>query len=469
MKESNKKYLMYAVMFVVLLIIVTVTSTYAYFQVNVTGSIANSTITTTTDCIDISIANDSSGNISLPFNYPVTDSYATSTITNPVEVQVKNNCSNKVSYSLILTTLTKSGESSIASSKIRYQVKKKIGTGSEVVWKKPNYLTSLQMLPTGNTTSELLNKELDSKSATSSYNNRESYVIDGTSIEGNTTNTYKIYLWVDYYEGDTAMYDLSTGEEKSGVSHTTTYDNSTKGQTFKSAISVITNLGDTIIEDLSGNGNVGINYGAEFVSDGIMTANENFRSWVDAGLVYHNFSSDVSVIVRDKINNVVWGNGESYIFGNQDGGGIGISFSSGRKNFIYVLAAADGYRHGSKIFNYNLNQFYTMIVTYDGKNAKLYINGELFETIPTTGTISPISVPFLIGENADYATSSSAYTTNFGNKYLNKQYADILYQTISDALIFDRALTEEEIKANYTNIPNPVDKTNLLLWYKFTN
>ena len=451
MKESNKKYLMYAVMFVVLLIIVTVTSTYAYFQVNVTGSIANSTITTTTDCIDISIANDSSGNISLPFNYPVTDSYATSTITNPVEVQVKNNCSNKVSYSLILTTLTKSGESSIASSKIRYQVKKKIGTESEVVWKKPNYLTSLQMLPTGNTTSELLNKELDSKSATSSYNNRESYVIDGTSIEGNTTNTYKIYLWVDYYEGDTGMYDLSTGVEKSGVSHQSSYDNSTKGQTFKSAISVITNLGETIIEDLSGNGNVGIAYNiVKLDNEGITTSDENKKGYVDAGLAYHDFKNAVSLITRVRINNDVE---NQSIFNNWEGAGLGFAYRDVNcSDYLCFIAQIGTYKIIKSNTDIKIGTWYTLVATYDGQTIKIYINGVETANYPITGNIIASVLPIFLGANPE-----------------KKVHGNFSYVTFSDALIFDRALSEEEIKANYTNIPNPVDKSNLLLWYKFNN
>ncbi len=450
MEDSNKKYLMYAVMFVVLLIIVTVTSTYAYFQVNVTGSIANSTITTTTDCIDISIANDSSGNISLPFNYPVTDSYATSTITNPVEVQVKNNCSNKVSYSLILTTLTKSGESSIASSKIRYQVKKKIGTVSEVIWKKPNYLTSLQMLPTGNTTSELLNKELDSKSATSSYNNRESYVIDGTSIEGNTTNTYKIYLWVDYYEGDTAMYDLSTGEEKSGVSHTATYDNSTKGQTFKSAISVITNVGETIIEDLSGNGNVGIAHNiVKWDNEGITTSDQNKKGYVDAGLVNYDFKNTVSLITRVRIN--IEGVSQ-HIIGNWESAGMGFIYRySDCSSNLCFYPQINGYKVVNSSEEIKIGTWYTLVATYDTKTIKIYINGVETANYPITDNIRVSTEPIFIGANPGIA-----YDGSFS------------YTTFSDALIFDRALSESEIKANYTNIPNPVDKSNLLLWYKFT-
>ena len=39
--------------------------------------------------------------------------------------------------------------------------------------------------------------------------------------------------------------------------------------------------------------------------------------------------------------------------------------------------------------------------------------------------------------------------------------------TISDALIFDRGLSAEEIKENYSEIPNPINKDQLLVWYKF--
>ena len=41
------------------------------------------------------------------------------------------------------------------------------------------------------------------------------------------SNTYSVYMWVDYYEGDTT--------------HTGLNDNSTEGQNFAAAISLVVN------------------------------------------------------------------------------------------------------------------------------------------------------------------------------------------------------------------------------------
>ncbi len=242
-KNSMSKYLFLAIIFVAVLIVASVASTYAYFQVTISSSITNSTLTTTTDCINVAISNDTTGNISLPFNYPVTDAYAMANITAPIVVDVKNSCSSNVSavpYTLALTTLSKSGESPITNDKIRFHVKRKVGTADETVFKNNNYLTTLSPIASGTNNYTLINNDLNSKTATSSYTTRTIYTIDSTTIAANTTNTYKIYLWVDYYEGDTAMYNAD-GSEKSDASHTATYDNKTFNQTFKAAVSLVIN------------------------------------------------------------------------------------------------------------------------------------------------------------------------------------------------------------------------------------
>ena len=54
-----------------------------------------------------------------------------------------------------------------------------------------------------------------------------------------------------------------------------------------------------------------------------------------------------------------------------------------------------------------------------------------------------------------------------GNPYLQNVPNGFSYNITSDALIFKRALTEEEIVSNYADKVNPTNKDDLLLWYKF--
>ena len=71
-------------------------------------------------------------------------------------------------------------------------------------------------------------------------------------------------------------------------------------------------------------------------------------------------------------------------------------------------------------------------------------------------------MPFLIGINPD---SGNTYTTAAGTGY--RYHGSISYTTYTDALIFDRTLTSEEIAQDYSNKINPTNKEDLLLWYKF--
>ena len=76
-----------------------------------------------------------------------------------------------------------------------------------------------------------------------------------------------------------------------------------------------------------------------------------------------------------------------------------------------------------------------------------------------------VGVPLLIGSNPDYS-STGKYETRSGTKYrLNG--SDFSRATFAETLIFDRALTEEEISKDYGEKINPTNKQDLLLWYKF--
>lgn len=74
------------------------------------------------------------------------------------------------------------------------------------------------------------------------------------------------------------------------------------------------------------------------------------------------------------------------------------------------------------------DSYYTLITTYDNNNAKFYVNSELIQTNNLIGTYSNSSNPFNIGKAV-------------ANSYSNVEFQNVL--------IYDRALTENEVLRNY--------------------
>ena len=143
-------------------------------------------------------------------------------------------------------------------------------------------------------------------------------------------------------------------------------------------------------------------------------------------------------------------------FNNFGGAGLGFSYrdlTGGCDNLCFTTYI-NGYKYIKSSTDIKIGTWYTLVVTYDSQTIKIYINGVETTNYPITGNIKASIEPIYLGANPENGVDSG--------------YAQSSYTTFSDALIFDRALSESEIQENYTNIPNPVDKSNLLLWYKFT-
>ena len=254
MEEKNSKinYLIYAVFFVIILSILAITGAYAYYKVNVDYDETLSGIESSLECIDLSL--DSQSLLSLSYNYPITDELAMrdGSIT-PVSVTVTNNCSTAKKYTLSLATMTKSGTTYIDDAKIRYKVVK-----NDSDFKGIDYLSTISKLTEDNRAYGSLvgtDKELATKYP--DYTLRNLYAVDEiVTINPNTSNTYEVYLWVDYYEGDAGAY--------AGNEHDSSFDNTTKGQSFAAAISLSLNGDDEFIpipvgEYLMANPTTGLN------------------------------------------------------------------------------------------------------------------------------------------------------------------------------------------------------------------
>lgn len=223
-KGSNTKYLFYVICLVIILILLTVAITYAFFRVNTSKSSTLSSIEAAMECIDIEFYG--GGQFGLGYKYPITDSLALNNL-EPATFTIINNCANNLNsipYTLILTTMSSDNDPNsnfIDDGAIRLKVDKRIGEDPFVTIKEPGYLNDLNSLAYGHTYDFLMNE------ISYAYNIKNPYILDESWISNNSVITYDVYVWVDYYEGDRTMSGL--------------YNNSTEGSNFYASINVIVN------------------------------------------------------------------------------------------------------------------------------------------------------------------------------------------------------------------------------------
>lgn len=230
MKKKNKR-----LFIIVLILLIGLGVTYAFLNVTEILNFGTNTISSSVECIDITFEDITEGPIGLTTNYPVEDTYALNNV-KPITAKVKNNCttSTEVPYTLVLSTIKENN--SISDNQIRYNVKKEVNSGGLKEVKTTNYLNMLSQIPNGSNNYTLLKREITNQNLNVSLDNLTGYVIDSDVLESNDEIIYKIYLWIDYYEGDSQMYEI-----KNAV-HDAKYDNDTMGKNFKSIVSILADV-----------------------------------------------------------------------------------------------------------------------------------------------------------------------------------------------------------------------------------
>lgn len=209
---------------------------------------------------------------------------------------------------------------------------------------------------------------------------------------------------------------------------------------------------DNMIMDLSENGNTGIVYGATWDKDNGIITTDGVDDYIDCGLENYDFGNTISLVVRFQYlsnNNV-----ENELLVNYEGGGVGLSIDTSDKPFFQIYTT--GYNRVSSDSALNFGEWYILVGTYDGSTLKLYLNGTQVGSFALTGNIQTVSAPFHLGSNPTWEGNP----TTFSNV------------TYSDALVFDRTLSQEEITTTYSNKDqkinsSSIDRTDLLLYYDF--
>ena len=241
-EKNKKKKILLILAFFVLLLILFIGITYSYFDVGTSfnGNLGN--ISSSIECINVSLSTEDL--IMLENQHPVTDEYALENYT-PVTITVTNHCTSNpknTAYTLAISSF--SDETGyIQDSQIRTKITRNLNNSGEEVIKNIDYLNTLTGLTTGRVYDNITNY-LNKRNDTKDFANKTSYIIDSASIGNGQTNIYKVYLWIDYYEGDTTQTGLN--------------NNLTQGKSFKSLISLISNVSDSTI-------NYHSNYGEDVI------------------------------------------------------------------------------------------------------------------------------------------------------------------------------------------------------------
>ncbi len=212
------------------------------------------------------------------------------------------------------------------------------------------------------------------------------------------------------------------------------------------------------IEDLSGQNHNGKNYAVEWTEKGITTSTKDANGYVDCGLENYDFKDSITKITRVKFSDLT---GVQNFFGNWEAAGGGLYIVNGLVYFNLCIEEIDNYIVLETTYKIDADKYYTIAGVYDGNEITIYIDGQKIISKEMRGNIRSSNMPIFLGANP--------------NRYYI--YEDVSYTTFTDALVFDTALSDEEIKENFSkeidkenvlnNYVNNGSDKKLLLYYKF--
>lgn len=155
---------------------------------------------------------------------------------------------------------------------------------------------------------------------------------------------------------------------------------------------------------------------------------DGLNDWVNCDISNTDYKTIETTFSFNKLDTTE----KQYIIGNWAGAGGGILFNSETKKVVGQFNIGGTWYNVISKANIKTNKEYTVSLTYDGSKIRLYINGVLDSEKEVSGVIKSSSEVMVIGRQP----------SNSVRWFNGKVYS---------ARIYDRALTDEEIKTNYTS------------------
>ena len=170
--------------------------------------------------------------------------------------------------------------------------------------------------------------------------------------------------------------------------------------------------------------------------------------YIDLGLENYDFKNSFTISIFISLLSDV----SQEFLANVEKAGISMYFSDSEFKVQFYNEQTNQY----EILSWNTtdwNQFHILSATYDGFTFKMYADGNLVAQKEIQGNVKTSSMPFLLGANPQ-PDGSKLYYSNSNVKQL---------------IIYNRALSEEEIKESASSEIKVVDDTGLLRYVDFTN
>jgi|GEM_PF-412011 len=189
--------------------------------------------------------------------------------------------------------------------------------------------------------------------------------------------------------------------------------------------------------DESGNGNNGVNYGATLTTDRFGNSNKayNFnRTYIEVPNSPSLQSPVTSMTLSFWANITQWDLSSASFLSKSNTGTIG-QYGAIATNTPYIQFDIGGqYIRITRFFA--LNTWYHICLNWDGQKARLYLNGDAYDSVNFTGSVMPDNNPLVIGKH-----------TPGSIRYLKGKLDDIR--------IYNRSLKADEIlKLYYEGILN---------------
>ena len=194
----------------------------------------------------------------------------------------------------------------------------------------------------------------------------------------------------------------------------------------------------TIFADKSGQGKNGTLNNFTITDKAADLKFNGSNNFINIGYGNTDFSSGQTMIAYLKMNRIETPKAQEF-FGNWEGAGGGLAHN-GSKNFTYAVYNSTGKNYPAAISDvFDYDEFHVVIGTYNGtsKAITLYVDGIKQSTTATSNSYTKTAMPFLIGANPNSPAT-------------NPVAANVSNITLRAALLYNRALTDEEI----TNVTN---------------
>ena len=189
--------------------------------------------------------------------------------------------------------------------------------------------------------------------------------------------------------------------------------------------------------------------GPSYTNEGISF--DGVDDYIDVGYENYDFGNKVTYIARFKVNEYTTSVQQNIISNIETSGAYLQIYSNKKIGFgIYGNNQTD-YKYANTTYVAEPGKWYTAVGTYDGETIKLYINGNLEKSLDLKDTIKSSPMWIAIGENPN---------VSYNNGHMHH-----FNGTISDAIVINDVLTEEEIQENYSGKVNYKENDKTLFAY----